>query len=166
MRWQKTWIGEGWIGKFLLEVFDWETFWLVRISYVSHDTNGFLQCKYHDIWKYSIHPVAIKFSHLCDYLCSCSLAVVRKNPLTSKASESDVESVMKKWLQLAAYREGGRRRRDRSVVAPVPWWTWGEVYLSDNAQKAVVWRTYWHSSRASKPCQYIIQTLALRALSL
>ncbi|XP_021431968.2 uncharacterized protein LOC110499268 isoform X1 [Oncorhynchus mykiss] len=48
------------------------------------------------------------------------IAVVRKNPLTSKASESDVESVMKKWLQLAAYREGGRRRRDRSVVAPVP----------------------------------------------
>ncbi|XP_029541507.1 uncharacterized protein LOC115144609 [Oncorhynchus nerka] len=47
------------------------------------------------------------------------IAVVRKNPLTSKASESDVESVMKKWLQLAAYREGGRRRRDRSVVAPV-----------------------------------------------
>uniref|UniRef100_A0A673YC31 Uncharacterized LOC115201467 n=1 Tax=Salmo trutta TaxID=8032 RepID=A0A673YC31_SALTR len=48
------------------------------------------------------------------------IAVVRKNPLTSQASESDVESVMKKWLQLAAYREGGRRRRDRSVVAPVP----------------------------------------------
>ncbi|CDQ63745.1 unnamed protein product [Oncorhynchus mykiss] len=48
------------------------------------------------------------------------IAVVRKNPLTSKASESDVESVMKKWLQLAAYREGGRRRRDRSVVAPMP----------------------------------------------
>ncbi|XP_064806415.1 uncharacterized protein LOC135523574 isoform X2 [Oncorhynchus masou masou] len=48
------------------------------------------------------------------------IAVVRKNPLTSKASESDVESVMKKWLQLAAYREGGRRRRGRSVVAPVP----------------------------------------------
>ncbi|KAK6328219.1 hypothetical protein J4Q44_G00001970 [Coregonus suidteri] len=48
------------------------------------------------------------------------IAVVRKNPLTSRASESDVESVMKKWLQLAAYREGGRRRRDRSVAAPVP----------------------------------------------
>ncbi|KAL2097880.1 hypothetical protein ACEWY4_007087 [Coilia grayii] len=36
---------------------------------------------------------------------------VRKNPLASGASESDVESVMKRWLQLAADREGGRKRR-------------------------------------------------------
>ncbi|KAL2096964.1 hypothetical protein ACEWY4_006171 [Coilia grayii] len=39
------------------------------------------------------------------------IRAVRKNPLASGASESDVESVMKRWLQLATDREGGRKRR-------------------------------------------------------
>ncbi|CAB1325821.1 unnamed protein product [Coregonus sp. 'balchen'] len=43
-----------------------------------------------------------------------------RNPITSRASERDVESVMKKWLQLAADREGERKRRARSVESPVP----------------------------------------------
>ncbi|TNN56495.1 hypothetical protein EYF80_033292 [Liparis tanakae] len=46
------------------------------------------------------------------------IAAVRKNPLTLKASEREVEMSMKRWLQLAADREGGRRRRAQIPSAP------------------------------------------------
>nr|XP_055049580.1 uncharacterized protein LOC129435105 isoform X2 [Misgurnus anguillicaudatus] len=36
---------------------------------------------------------------------------VRKNPLTLNAAETDVEGTIKRWLQLAGDREGGRKRR-------------------------------------------------------
>uniref|UniRef100_A0A667YTF4 DUF4806 domain-containing protein n=1 Tax=Myripristis murdjan TaxID=586833 RepID=A0A667YTF4_9TELE len=39
------------------------------------------------------------------------IAAVRKNPLTAKASEHEIELWIKRWLQLAADREGGRKRR-------------------------------------------------------
>ncbi|XP_048828365.1 uncharacterized protein LOC125705993 [Brienomyrus brachyistius] len=42
------------------------------------------------------------------------IAAVRKNPLMSKATDHDVESVMKRWLQLALDREGGRKRRQKT----------------------------------------------------
>lgn len=39
------------------------------------------------------------------------LAAVRRNPITGAAAEAEVEKVMKRWLQLAADRDGGRKRR-------------------------------------------------------
>ncbi|XP_045903186.1 uncharacterized protein LOC123969648 [Micropterus dolomieu] len=36
---------------------------------------------------------------------------VWRNPFTSSAAEKEVEGTMKRWLQLAADREGGRKRR-------------------------------------------------------
>ncbi|XP_041915767.1 uncharacterized protein LOC121680446 [Alosa sapidissima] len=39
------------------------------------------------------------------------IAAVRRNPLSAGSSEATVEAVMKRWLQLAADREGGRKRR-------------------------------------------------------
>ncbi|KAA0721245.1 hypothetical protein E1301_Tti018142 [Triplophysa tibetana] len=39
------------------------------------------------------------------------ISAVRRNPLTANAAETDVEGTMKRWLQLAADREGGRKRR-------------------------------------------------------
>uniref|UniRef100_A0A667YNN4 Uncharacterized protein n=1 Tax=Myripristis murdjan TaxID=586833 RepID=A0A667YNN4_9TELE len=39
------------------------------------------------------------------------IAAVHKNPLTAKASEHEIELWIKRWLQLAADREGGRKRR-------------------------------------------------------
>ena len=42
-----------------------------------------------------------------------------------------------------------------------------QLYKSDNALKADVWRIYWNGLPALKhPCQYILQTPTLRAFSL
>ncbi|XP_063077564.1 uncharacterized protein LOC134467655 [Engraulis encrasicolus] len=38
-------------------------------------------------------------------------SAVRKNPLTASATDKEIETVVKRWLQLASDREGGRRRR-------------------------------------------------------
>ena len=38
-------------------------------------------------------------------------AAVRRNPLTANAAEADIEATMKRLLQLASDREGGRKRR-------------------------------------------------------
>ncbi|KAG7459048.1 hypothetical protein MATL_G00227070 [Megalops atlanticus] len=37
--------------------------------------------------------------------------IVRRNPLAGVAAEAEVEGIMKRWLQLAADREGRRKRR-------------------------------------------------------
>jgi len=46
---------------------------------------------------------------------------VRLNPLTSKASDADIEKEIKEWLKFAAERDGARKERAQkkrdSVVA-------------------------------------------------
>lgn len=51
------------------------------------------------------------------HLKTAVIAAVRKNPLTSRASEREVEMFMKRWLQLSADREGGRRRRAKILAS-------------------------------------------------
>ncbi|XP_076852732.1 uncharacterized protein LOC143523316 isoform X2 [Brachyhypopomus gauderio] len=48
------------------------------------------------------------------HLKSVLIDAVRRNPITAKATDMDVERCMKRWLQLAGDREGGRRARMRS----------------------------------------------------
>jgi len=37
---------------------------------------------------------------------------VRLNPLTSKASNAEIEKEMKEWLKFASERDGGRQERN------------------------------------------------------
>lgn len=39
------------------------------------------------------------------------IGAVRRNPITANAAEMEVEGTIRRWLQLAADREGGRKRR-------------------------------------------------------
>jgi len=42
---------------------------------------------------------------------------VRRNPVTARATDSDIEAEMKNWLKFAKDRAGGRRLRyERSVA--------------------------------------------------
>jgi len=43
---------------------------------------------------------------------------VRRNPLTCRATDADVASVVKEWLKHARDRDGGRSRRSRGAAAP------------------------------------------------
>jgi len=40
------------------------------------------------------------------------IEAVRKNPLTSKATDNMIEKEIKDWLKFAAERDGNRRQRD------------------------------------------------------
>ncbi|XP_077091506.1 uncharacterized protein LOC143742509 [Siphateles boraxobius] len=58
-------------------------------------------------WKGVNGKISLAALHLKDVV----IAAVRKNPLTASAAEMEVEGTMKRWLQLAADRDGGRKRR-------------------------------------------------------
>ena len=52
---------------------------------------------------------------------------VRKNIRCREATDSDIESIVKRWLQLASDRNGGRRAREarlppRELPEDAPWW--------------------------------------------
>jgi len=42
---------------------------------------------------------------------------VRLNPLTSKASDAEIEKEMKEWLKFASERDGGRKDRMKRLSA-------------------------------------------------
>ena len=39
---------------------------------------------------------------------------VRMNPLTAKSNDFSIEEIIKKWLQFACDRDGGRSRREKA----------------------------------------------------
>ncbi len=49
--------------------------------------------------------------------CPCVSEAVRKNPLTAKATTSEVEESIKLWLRGAPDREGGRAERAKRSAA-------------------------------------------------
>lgn len=50
------------------------------------------------------------------HVCLCFSAAVRRNRLTSDATEKDIDSTVKRWLYLAPDRDGGRKERMKSKV--------------------------------------------------
>ncbi|KAK2905492.1 hypothetical protein Q8A67_007291 [Cirrhinus molitorella] len=44
------------------------------------------------------------------------VGAVRKNVFSSRATNSEIENVMKRWLHLASDREGGRKRRQKAFL--------------------------------------------------
>lgn len=59
--------------------------------------------------------VTIKFDDSVR-LCKCVADSVRKNPLTSKSTDSEVEIRIKAWLRGAIDRKGGRTARAKKAV--------------------------------------------------
>jgi len=49
-------------------------------------------------------------------ILACADAV-RRNPLTCRATDADIASVVKEWLKHARDRDGGRSRRSRASGA-------------------------------------------------
>ncbi|KAJ8014287.1 hypothetical protein DPEC_G00038690 [Dallia pectoralis] len=53
--------------------------------------------------KQAFEPLALKY---------IVLNAVRRDPLTSNASDTDIEKYIKRWMQLASDRDGGRKNRE------------------------------------------------------
>lgn len=50
------------------------------------------------------------------HVCLCFSAAVRRNRLTSEATEKEIDSTVKRWLYLAPDRDGGRKERMKNKV--------------------------------------------------
>ncbi len=53
----------------------------------------------------------VNFIEPLQYVLLYFKAAVRRKPITANAAEMEVEGTIKRWLQLAADRKGGHKRR-------------------------------------------------------
>ena len=57
----------------------------------------------------------IKYKYLFYVFC---LGAIRKNSLTAKATDAEIEKEVKEWLKFAAERDGGRKQREARRLPP------------------------------------------------
>ena len=63
--------------------------------------------------KFRLLSLTRHFMKFIDFFCFVSLDAVRINPLTKKATDAEVEDVVKDWLRNAKDRSQGRAKRGR-----------------------------------------------------